>query len=181
MLKIKYTLSRFILFSLILLFVINLSFANNSNKLKNGQLKKINIEITSHLGDKQAFVMGDVIRFLINLDVDAYVTVIYQTADGQLVQLLPNQKEKNTLTKAGLFISVPDENAAYQFTIQPPYGKEQVWVFASDSDGKKLTGKVLSNGLMIVSTTIQKIKRKIQAYSVKRFGLSSFELHTLHK
>jgi hypothetical protein len=160
---------------ILLIFIPNLVFAS----VKSSKLETINIEITSHLGDKQAFINGDVIRFLINLDVDSYITVIYQTAEGQLVQLLPNQKEKNTLYKAGLFISVPSENVPYKFTIQPPYGKEKVWVFASDKSGNKLSGTVLSNGLKVVTTSIQKIKEKIQGYSIKHYGQSSFILHTV--
>jgi len=149
--------------------------------IKNIPPKKINIEITSHLGDKQLFVQGDVIKFLISLDIDAYIIVIYQAANGKLIQLLPNEKEKNTLYKAGLFISVPSDTVPYKFTIQPPYGKEKVWVFASDKQSNKLKGKVLANGLRIVTITIQKIKNQIRASSVNYFGNSSFSLHTSQK
>ncbi|MFV2060803.1 MAG: DUF4384 domain-containing protein [Gammaproteobacteria bacterium] len=165
------------IFILLLVFVTNAACAGNKYNTK----QKINIEITSHLGDKQSFFKDDVIKFLINLDVDAYITVVYQTAEGQLIQLLPNQKEKTTLYKAGLFISVPSDNVPYQFTIQAPYGNEKVWVFASDKPVKQLAGKILQNGLTVVSVTIPNIKNQIQASSIKHFGQSSFALKTENK
>lgn len=160
---------------LVLLLLLNLSPLNANEKLK-----QINVEITSHLGDKQSFVKGDILKFLINLDRDSYLTVIYQTADDKLIQLLPNKKHYNTLYKANLFIAVPNDTAAYRFVIQAPYGKETVWVFASDKQPSslKLTSKNLSNGLRLLTVSLETIKAKIKAHSENYFGQARFILQT---
>ncbi len=160
----------------ILVLNVNSVFAQ---EIKSKTLKeKINIEITSHLGDKQLFVKGDDIKFLINLDTDAYITVIYQTADQQLIQLIPNKKQASVLYKAGFFIKVPNANAPYRFTIQKPYGKEKVWVLASDREIKMLSGKSLVNGLRQINIDIAMLKKIISDDAKKYFGIASFTLNT---
>lgn len=164
---------------LILVFNLNIACAEQSIVTKARlQTKKINIEITSHLGDTQSFVKGDVIKFLISLDIDAYITVIYQTVNQQFMQLLPNNKQKQTRYKSGLFIAVPSDDAAYRFTIAAPYGKEKVWVFASDKAIKPLPGKVLTNGIRQVAIDIKTIKNIVLKNSKNYFGVASFTLST---
>ncbi len=164
-------------YAIIVLLLLN--FNANANE-KNKSLKQINVEITSHLGDKQSFSKGDVLKFLINLEVDAHLIVIYQTADKKLIQLLPNKKQPDTLYKANLFIAVPNGAAPYRFTIQAPYGKETVWVFASDKplSSLTLTSKHLSNGLKLLKASLQTVVTEIKAHSENYFGQASFVLQT---
>jgi hypothetical protein len=93
--------------------------------------KQINIEITTHLGDKQTFTEGDLISFYISLDRDAYVLILMQDARGGWTQLVPNQFFSDNHYKAGLFIPVPNKSNPFQFRVQEPFGTETLWAFAS--------------------------------------------------
>lgn len=128
-----------------------------------------NLTVTTHLGDKQNFREGDLVSFYVSLDKDAYLTIFYQDAGNQLSVLLPNTLYPQNFFHAGLFIPIPNEQNPFQFRITPPFGKETLWVFASDkplfnassdasSDISPLTGSIKS-----VRNTIHQRCRKRDA------------------
>ena len=108
---------------------------------------RIGIEITTHLGDKQTFKQGDVIAFLVSLDKAAHLLMIYQDAEQNLVQIIPNRYRQQDKYEAGLFIAVPDRNEPFEFVVNPPFGQEKIWVFASSQAFPQLESEELSNGL----------------------------------
>ncbi len=144
----------------------------NAEKTKN-----IQIEITSYLGDKQVFQQGDELKFLLSLDRDAYLYVLYQTADNQLIQLIPNSNRQDNFFKADIFIEVPAESAAYQFIVSPPFGDETVYGFALDTP-LSLEGKLLSNGLKRLDVSLDEIKQRVKKTAVQYYGWSYFSLTT---
>ncbi|VAW68581.1 hypothetical protein MNBD_GAMMA09-3211 [hydrothermal vent metagenome] len=141
-------------------------------------LQSINIEITSHLGDQQQFQQNDVLSFLLSLDKDAYVYVIYEDALQQLVQIIPNNIQQSHFYKAGFFISVPAENSAFQFIVQPPFGKETLWVFATDSASVTLAGQFQPAGLKRLKADIKSIRKQIKQQSKQIWGEAFFSLVT---
>ena len=89
----------------------------------------INVSITTHLGENQTFSEGDEVSFLINLDRDAYLLIVYQDAAGALVPLFPTNDQGRF--KAGDFLPFPDENMGLRFVVAAPFGQEKIWVFAA--------------------------------------------------
>lgn len=142
------------------------------------RLKPINVDITTHLGDKQTFLKGDSISFLLSLDADAYLLAIYEDATGSLTQLIPNKQFSKTFYKAGLFITLPDENAAFKFKVQAPFGRETLWVFASDVPLPGLEGRYLKNGLKQIKQDMTSIKKLILNNKQTAFGETSLVIHT---
>ncbi|VAW59321.1 hypothetical protein MNBD_GAMMA11-3435 [hydrothermal vent metagenome] len=136
----------------------------------------IHIEITSHLGDQQVFQQNDIISFLLSLDKAAYVYVIYQDASRQLTQIVPNKLQPVNFYRAGVFIAVPAENSAFQFIIQPPFGKETLWVFATDNASLVFPGKNRPNGLKLLKADINSIRTQVQQHSKERWGEAHFDL-----
>lgn len=145
------------------------------------QIKSIDIDITTHLGDVQSFQEGDTISFLISLDTDAHVLVIYENADGQLVQLLPNKVSRKSFLSAGLFMGLPDPDADFIFKVQPPFGKETLWAFALDTSLPELKGQYLDDGLKLLTTDISVIQEKLRGWKKKAYGEASLVIHTSRK
>jgi len=144
-------------------------------------IKKVNpiqIEITTHLGNQQSFVDGDIISFLLNLDTDAYLLVVYQDATGNLIQLLPNRDSQKERYRAGLFISLPEEQAPFRFKVQPPYGDEILWAFASDEPQPNLKGEELQNGLKRLKLDFKTLLQTLRNKNQKSYGESSLSIHT---
>lgn len=136
--------------SLLALMVSQAHAADNHNS------KSINIEVTTHLGDKQSFKAGDKVAFLVSLDKDAHLLMIYEDAENNLIQVIPNTYRKNSFYEEGLFIAIPDRSEPFEFVIHPPFGTEKLWVFASSRQFPVLEGTTLDNGL-------KKLEKKLPA------------------
>ena len=141
-------------------------------------VQNVHLEITTYLGDGQTFVEGDDIAFMLSLDQAAYVYLFYQDASGQLIQILPNREQTEHLFTAGSFIPVPDPEAAFKFTVQPPFGQETLWAFATDRPLPPLPGKALPNGMMRMAQDIEAIRRTIKKQSSTLFGEAMLTLKT---
>ncbi len=141
-----------------------------------GQLEDIEVSITTHLGDRQSFVGGDVISFLLTLDSDAYIYLFYEDADANILLIYPNQQSASHLYKKGFFMPLPPLEQNFQFKIQAPFGEEALFVFASDNARISLPGRKLKNGLSLIESSISEIETSIRRQSIDRFGLSVLNL-----
>lgn len=141
--------------------------------------RSINIEVTTHLGDKQRFKQGDKIAFLVSLDKDAHLLMIYEDAQNNLIQVIPNHYRKKNFYKEGLFIAVPDRDEPFEFVVNPPFGTEKLWVFASSKQFPVLEGTRLDNGLMRLENPLTDILASIRPKSSSiLFGESSTVITT---
>jgi hypothetical protein len=161
-----------------LLFLLFINFSHADTAINN----TIGIEVTTHLGDKQTFQKGDVISFLISLDRDAYVLMIYEDAEHNLLQIIPNRYRQINRYDTGLFISVSNRDEPFEFVVSPPFGKETVWVFASEQSFEELQGMELENGLKKLSASLPDILAKIRANQSKHlYGEASTTISTAAK
>ena len=138
------------------MFLVNPAHATDKAK------PSINIEVTTHLGDKQKFKAGDKIAFLVSLDNDAHLLMIYEDANHNLIQIIPNTYRKKSLYKKGLFIAVPDRKEPFEFLVNSPFGKEKLWVFASSKQFPVLSGTLLKNGLKQLEKKLPEILSAIR-------------------
>ncbi len=140
--------------------------------------KPIEVAITTHLGDQQSFTQGDRISFLLSLDQKAFVYLFYRDANANLLQLLPNQYLKNHAYEAGIFMPLPSSGQAFQFTVQAPFGDEQLIVFASSNGDLQFPGSLLENGLILLDVDIGRISEDIKKGSLV-YGGSELQIKTL--
>lgn len=161
-----------------LLMLLVTSYIHGEPTIKN----TIDIEVTTHLGDKQTFQHGDVISFLISLDRDAFVLMIYEDAEHNILQIIPNRYRQSNRYETGLFMSVPNRDEPFEFVVSPPFGKETIWVFASENPFPELRGVELENGLKKLSDSFPAILSKIRAEKPGRFyGETSTTITTAAK
>lgn len=143
------------------------------------ELQGINLEITTYLGDAQTFVQGDEISFMLSLDKPAYLYLFYQDAANHLIQVLPNHQQPDNHYPAGLFMPLPDANAGFRFIVQPPYGEEKLWAFASDQNVQFSPGKELPNGIILMTLDINQIRQQVRNQSKMLFAQDIVTLKTL--
>ena len=79
---------------------------------------------------------------------------------------------------AGLFMPVPDRQQPFQFTVQPPYGEESMYAFASDNGSLSFSGKPLANGLILLQDDPHQIEKRIRSASNEYFGRGELSLTT---
>jgi len=165
--------TNFLLLLPAIVFLCSQAYASNTEK------QSINIEVTTHLGDKQKFKAGDKIAFLVSLDNDAHLLMIYEDAEHNLIQVIPNAYRKNSLYKKGLFIAVPDREEPFEFLVNSPFGSEKLWVFASSKQFPVLDGIPLKNGLKKLEKKLPEVLSAIRpAKPDILFGQSSTVITT---
>lgn len=136
-------------------------------------LNSIPLELTTHLGDQQQFIEGDEIQFLLSLGSDAYIYMVYLDAKNNITQILPNKNQPGNFYSAGYFLTIPEYDNGYRFTISQPFGNESVWVFASD---QLITQSSLESSML---SSIEDYKKKLQKLSKKAYG--EYELRIVTK
>lgn len=115
------------------------------------------IEITTQLGDRQTFEVGDEMRFLVTINRTAYLTAIYQDADNGLWQVYPNQYTGTSLLAAGDYVSLPQPGDHYRFVTTAPFGSETLYAFASTKPLPQLEYSKTVNGLRRIAQNLSQI------------------------
>ena len=82
---------------------------------------------------------GDTLTVRVNCEVDAYLYVVYQQADGKAFQIFPNSGQPNNRVKAREAVQVPALNDRFRWQVGAPFGKEVVKVIASKQPIKQLS------------------------------------------
>ncbi len=147
-------------------------------KTQNNTVEPVNIEITTHLGDQQSFVEHDVISFFISLDKAAYLYGFYQDASGHVFQLMPGKAQPEHYFQPGFYIPFPPQDSTFQFVVQAPFGKEQLWMFASEQGRLEFKGKNTGQGIKQLELNYQELTDYIRAASRQQFGRASLLIHT---
>jgi len=83
--------------------------------------------------DKAVYKQGEKIRISLTGNKDFYGKIVYVTADGQTVQLLPNGHRSLDFFKGGRTYSVPEDSDGFSLDVAPPYGAERIILYASES------------------------------------------------
>jgi len=126
---------------------------------------QISAEVTTHLGDKATFIKGDEIQFLLSLSQNSYVLLLYQDASKHLWQLFPNRMRPEQRLPAGDYQSFPSNDDGIKITVGPPYGKEQILLYASDKPLPELEFIKSANGMRLLKEDLTAIQNQITAAS----------------
>jgi hypothetical protein len=74
---------------------------------------------------------GDALSVRVASEVDAYLYVLYQQADGRVFQIFPNVHQPENRVPARRMVEIPSKDDAFRWSIGPPFGDEVIKVIAS--------------------------------------------------
>ena len=83
--------------------------------------------------DKKEYERGDRMRIYIKGNKPFYARVIYKDAAGEMVQILPNPYRNENYFQGGVIYEIPSGNDKFDLEISPPFGEENITVYASTS------------------------------------------------
>ena len=83
--------------------------------------------------DKKEYERGDRMRIYIKGNKPFYARVIYKDAAGEMVQILPNPYRNENYFQGGTIYEIPSGNDRFDLEISPPFGEENITVYASTS------------------------------------------------
>jgi len=83
--------------------------------------------------NKNEYKSGERMRIYIKGNKPFYACVIYKDAAGEIVQILPNPYRNENYFQGGTIYEIPSGNDRFDLEIRPPFGKENITVYASTS------------------------------------------------
>ena len=115
---------------------------------------------------KYEYKEGDQIKLYLKGNKPFYTRILYKDAMGEMFQLLPNPFRRNNYFSGGIVYDIPSGNDKYLLVVTPPFGKENIFVYASTS---QLGDIDLENAdsVYLVNTSQQDIGVKIRGVQLK--------------
>ena len=80
-----------------------------------------------------AMRIGDEIKFHIDVQQDAYVTIVYVDSQGVIDIIEPDFGEKGNFLAAGQSVVYPEAASGVALTLEPPLGRDAVYIFATSN------------------------------------------------
>ncbi len=83
--------------------------------------------------DKNKYKKGDKVKVYLKGNKPFYASVLYKDVKGGLLQLLPNPYRTDNYFNGGVVYELPSGNDRYDLEVSPPFGEENIVVYASTS------------------------------------------------
>ncbi|MGO8752598.1 MAG: DUF4384 domain-containing protein [Thermoguttaceae bacterium] len=100
---------------------------------------------------------GDALSIRAACEVDAYLYVVYQQADGQMYLVFPNRFQPANRVHGRQAVEIPAKSELFRWRVQPPFGREVVKVIASKQPLGELSDPALRQA-RFTPLTAQQVK-----------------------
>ena len=117
--------------------------------------------------DKESYTGGEAMKVYIRGNKPFFARVIYVDAEGTSIQILPNPYREDNYFPGGVWHSVPDGRDRFDLVVSPPFGEEQMIVYASS--------KPLGDIGLVASGAVYAVDEKPKQISAKTRGIKITE------
>lgn len=155
-----------------------LNNASADQGLLTDTVRRVNLELTSHLGDRQIFSENDNIHFFISLDHSAYIYAFYKDANNNVFQISPGKAQSNHFFTEGIYIPFPEENSEFKFQVIAPFGEEKIFLYASDQKLIDFISFREQHNILRIKMNQKDIHNHIKSSSSKLFGKTELIIQT---
>ncbi|MEE8399285.1 MAG: DUF4384 domain-containing protein [Desulfobacterales bacterium] len=119
---------------------------------------------------KKKYKKDDSIEISIQGNRDFYARVVDIAADGTIIQLLPNAYRKDSFFRAGVLYKIPDGNDRFDLKVTPPFGEDNIVVYASEVPLGEVTTEPIGRGLARYRGTQESLASTTRGISVVPTG-----------
>lgn len=95
------------------------------------QWREANLRAWTNDGGVKNYKLGESIKFYFYAERDCFITMVYVDSRGLVSVILPDLGKGDNRLRAGLEASYPPKNATYQVIAEPPLGRDNVYVIAT--------------------------------------------------
>jgi hypothetical protein len=96
---------------------------------------------------KKQYTDGENIEIYVQGNRDFYARIVDIAPTGNIIQLLPNDYRKINFFEAGKVYKIPGEGDHFDLRVRPPYGEDQIVVYASEVPLGKVAMESVGQGL----------------------------------
>ena len=122
---------------------------------------------------KKHYADGERIEIFIQGNRDFYARIVDITSSGDIIQLLPNAHRRQSRFQGGQTYRIPDAQDRFNLIVSPPYGEDQIVVYASDVPLGDVDLEPLGGGLEQFKGTQKEIGVKTRGIQVSPAGPGS--------
>lgn len=96
---------------------------------------------------QKAYKEGEHIEIFIQGNRHYYARIVNISANGDIIQPLPNAYRRINYFEAGKIYKIPDEGDLFSLTVSPPYGDDRIVVYASEAPLGQVALQQVEQGL----------------------------------
>ena len=96
---------------------------------------------------KKQYRDGESIEVFVQGNRDFYARIVDITSSGNIIQLLPNDYRRINFFEAGKVYKIPDKGDHFDLKVTPPYGDDQIVVYASEVPVGQVDMEAVGQGL----------------------------------
>lgn len=116
--------------------------------------------------DKKEYKAGDQMKIFIKSNKPFFGRIVYKDASGSLLQLLPNPYRTENYFNGGVIYEIPSGKDTFTMEVTPPFGKEEIVVYASTAELGALELKS-EGGIYSIQTKSNDIGAKTRGIKIK--------------
>lgn len=123
---------------------------------------------------------GDVLTVKVQSEVEAYVYVLYEQADGKIFQIFPNNIQPENRIPANKVVEIGAGDDLFRWVVGAPFGKEVVKVIASKKPIDALSTKDLRAKRLnpVTKAILKDAVEDLEGENAKDWTESDLEIHT---
>lgn len=130
-------------------------------------IKNNNLPLTVTLKtDRQIYKNSDKIILYVQGNKDFYGTIIYKNANGELIQIFPNQHDSNNFFKGNQLYAIPRVNDKFEFEVMPPFGQEEITIYSSVSELGKPNISPFGKNFYKINGNIDELDRNTRSVKI---------------
>ena len=116
--------------------------------------------------ERKEYTAGEKIRIFIRGNKDFFARVVYRDVSGNLLQLLPNQHRKYNFFKGGEEFTIPGPGDRFNMEVGPPFGVENIIVYASNSPMGEVEVNKMGDSLYRVQGGLSNFSQKTRSVKI---------------
>ena len=144
-------------------------------KTSNSGINKSNLLTVKVWTKKKHYKKGESIKIYILGNYDFYARIVDIISTGEIIQLLPNQYRKSSFFKGGKIYQIPGRDDQFNMQVSPPYGKDEIIVYASRAPLGQVSLESIGQGLGIYKGSRKKLSVMTRGISIKSTGSAQMD------
>lgn len=120
--------------------------------------------------ERKQYMQGENITVYVQGNRDFYARIVNISAGGEIIQLIPNDYRKVNFFGGGRVYRIPDKKDRFELKVSPPYGDDQIVLYASEAPLGEVATESIGQGLRLYRGGEKELALKTRGIQVVETG-----------
>ena len=120
--------------------------------------------------ERKQYKHGENITVYVQGNRNFYARIVDISAGGEIIQLIPNDYRKVNFFEGGKVYRIPDKEDRFELKVSPPYGEDQIVVYASEAPLGEVPTESIGQGLRLYRGGEKELAMKTRGIEVVETG-----------